>query len=145
MNSNIIIYALWFMALTLNFSCSCSQTLNINTSMQKNNSDTVGIEISFARFNRLIQEYLIKLKDNQELTENDHIVLIRLVNTIDIYNFQNDESKELIELYYPKIFELAIIKLETQSWKGGSQYSQKHDIFIGGKPHSNSQYYITDK
>jgi len=110
----------------------------------KQHINLIGIEISRSQFDSLVILYLDKIEKEKKLSIKQQIDLVRLVNTIDQYNLSGD-NKKLLDLYYQNIFENSLKELEAKPWKGGCQYSEKYDLFIGGKPHQNSLYKIVEK
>lgn len=139
MKMKIIIY---IVLITNALSC-CGQNKSIKT-ITKLEVDTIGINISRAEFNSIITANLQRLENEIQLSIENSIELVRAVNTIDYYSMKDVDSKKLIEIFYNKYFEEVIKKIEAKDWKGGCQYSIKYNIFIGGKPHDNSQYLITN-
>lgn len=133
-----------YLLLILNFSSCCGQN-RITQNMNEVENDSIKISISKADFNNLIDTNLSQMEKGNQLTITDYIELVRVVNSIDHYSIKESKAKELVQLFYKDYFEKAIKILETKDWKGGCQYSKKYNIFIGGKAHYNSQYYIEDQ
>jgi len=137
-----IFFILFFIA--LGYTASCSSINKKTTIKMEHHINSVGIEISKSKFDSLVVRYLGKIEKEIKLSIKEQITLVRLVNTIDHYNLSGD-NKKLLDLFYQNIFANTLKELEADPWKGGCQYSQKYDLFIGGKPHQNSQYRIIEK
>jgi hypothetical protein len=106
------------------------------------NMDTIGIEIKRQSFDSLILVYSTKIKEGNISSIDEHIIVIRIINTLNQSSYFDSTYKELINLYYINIFDKSVFLLQATPWKGGCYYSNKYDIFIGGKRHQNSKYLV---
>ena len=108
-------------------------------------NQNIGIEISKQNFDTMFQKYLYKMENGSLFEIEDYLTIIRLNNTIEKGNLTYPKAKEYNELFTNKYLIKAVEILDASLWKGGAFYSIKYGLFIGGKPHQNSQYYIKDE
>lgn len=143
MNSSIFVLILLGVIILIT-SCTILKNKNQEEMNQNNN---IGLPISKVDFDQYVQTYLNKLNDsNDSLSIDDYIILTRIWNTIEINNL-NDENKlynEIVEKYYPKIFEEATKLMKAKLSKGMAMYSEEYDLWFGGRPHGNSQFKIKE-
>ena len=52
--------------------------------------------------------------------------------------------EEYVELFQSHYMSGAVSSLEASLTKGMAWYSQEHDVYIGGKPHENSQFKLDE-
>ena len=99
--------------------------------------------ISLKEFNNLEQEALKLLgKQEDEISEIECINVVKIINTIELNDLNDDLSFSFKNKFYPYFFQLCIKKLNAMEYKGGYYYSESYDIFIGGPPNENSMYRI---
>ena len=112
-------------------------------SSNMNVSKSVGIPISQTKFDSLI-DISIKLLEtsSNNITREEFLIMIRLFNTIDVFNLTGNRYKKFRNLFFPNYVDRASKSINAKLWKGMSYYSKEYDIYIGGRPHSNSQYII---
>lgn len=127
----------------MNSNIMCAQIIN-NKCADVNKNDTVGINISIKEFNEIVQSLVNKSKDIKFFRDTIfYINSVRVANTITKNNLEN-KYPDFIREYRKSIFKEALFFLEASFYKGGAFYCQKYDLFMGGKPHENSQYKIID-
>jgi len=122
---------------------SCSSQINTNN-IEMQSSDTLGKNITKVEFNALVSKYTKAVTEKKAFDSSDYVAIVRLINTIE-KNDLFEEHKAFRELFYPKLLNEAVKVLKATFWKGGCFYSADYDLFIGGKPHQNSQYRIIEK
>lgn len=86
-----------------------------------------------------------KDSNNLPLEITDYFVLIKLINTLNIYERSNSycNFKSLRSLYsicYNKFK----IQMQFGPGEAGGEYSQKYNIWIGGYPRASSMFKIID-
>lgn len=108
-----------------------------------NNQDSIGIQITAIEFNLLVIDKCQKIRTGNILTLDDKMSIIRIVNTI-AENNNSDSCYLDVRDFYVRNFELLVSDFEADLSKGGAYYSKKYNLYMGGKPHANSQYYITN-
>ncbi len=106
----------------------------------------IGIPIETQAFLKLVANFTEKMTNKEELTVDDHLTSVRILNTIQANKLsdKDDRYEKYIELYRLEYMQQSVSKLEATLTKGMSWYSKKHDIYIGGKPHKNSQFGLED-
>lgn len=106
----------------------------------------IGIPMHMDRFRTLVSDYLQRMDANEDMDVEVYITLTRIWNTI-LFNGLGQED-ELFNRYstisYPKYMERISISLGAHPTKGMALYSQEYDLYIGGTPHSNSQYKLDE-
>ena len=132
------IKAIHLILFIINCSLALGETKSYDLEKVKQNDS---LEITKSKFDSLIVNSTSLINDSKELTIDNYIEIVRLVNTIEKNNLF-DDYKEFRDLYYLKVFKKAVHVLEASIWKGGCFYSEKYDIFIGGKTQRNSQFTI---
>ena len=81
------------------------------------------------------------------MTAEDYVTLIRLWNTIDLRRLSQQDSlyHDFAKAFYPAYAERIVKHLHAIPSKGMALYSKEYDIYLGGKPHANSQYRLEGK
>lgn len=106
-------------------------------------TDAVGIPLERRRLRELTSEYLRRLSaDDESLTAEDYLTMIRLWNTIEFGHLSGDDPlfRQFAAAFFPSHVARATELLALTPTKGMALHSAKHDIFLGGQPHANSQY-----
>jgi len=105
----------------------------------------IGIPLDSETFHALVVRYLDKIRSGDELDVEDIVTMTRLWNTMawsgidktdEIYSDYNRE-------FFPDYVRKASTMLGALPSKGMALYAKEYDLFIGGKPHANSQYRLT--
>lgn len=118
------------------FSC-CLLTAQANAQKKCNKQ-----MISIKQFDSLVQKYINTISIDK-IDTTMAFELARIYNTIEWENMSNEECKTFIAIYNKQYYYDVISLLEAKRWKGGSYYSKKFNITIGGVPQENSRYFIT--
>lgn len=115
-----------------------------NKSSNMNNEIEIGIEILKQNFNNKVDTYINIMSSEDTITLQDYINMVRVYNTLEMRNLVSQQKTymEFMKLFTTKYLELAAKKLESTLTKGMCYYSQKYNLYIGGKPHENSMYKI---
>jgi len=102
----------------------------------------IGILMKYDAFNTLVEKYLSRMREGEDFDSDEHLELVRIWNTIESNQLSEVDKlfQEYSERYVSKYLQISATKLDATVTKGMCFYSQKHDVFIGGKPHQNSQY-----
>ena len=102
----------------------------------------IGIPITRAELGRAVTDYLDRMKRDAALNTEDYVAMVRLWNTIEFCHLaiQDDLYRRYQETFFPTFVESASKALNAKPTKGMALYSREHDLFLGGKPHRNSQY-----
>ena len=102
----------------------------------------IGHPIEDAKFMGLVKKLMYKMtiRNNLELTE--YIEMVMVYNTIEANKLfsKNQRFKEYAKLFQSQYLSEIISKLDARLTKGMAWYSQKHNLYIGGQPHQNSQF-----
>ena len=116
-----------------------------NSEDAKSQSDqrNLGIKISKVEFEEYINEYT-KVDSVYIFELDDYIRMVRMVNTISKKMIVCDLCYSFNQIFYEKYADYIIIKLNLILHKGGALYSREHNLFLGGKPHENSQFFVSD-
>lgn len=106
----------------------------------------IGIPIETQAFLDSVAKYTEKMTSKAGLGAEEHVTLVRLLNTIQSNKLENKQEKfkKFTELYRLEYMSQSISTLEATLTKGMAWYSKAHDIYIGGKPHQNSQFKLDD-
>jgi len=106
-------------------------------------SDSIGIPISKRSFDSLVVKSTLLLERKAKaIDRNDYIIMIRLYNTITVLHLSNKKYTQFINLFVPDNLGKAAKEINATISKGMSYYSKELDLYIGGKPHHNSQFDI---
>jgi hypothetical protein len=108
---------------------------------------SVGIPIERERLNTLADDYLRRMDTERDsLTVDDYVTMVRLFNTIELGRLRREDP--LLDRYatafFPGHVATAAGVLGLTPTKGMALYSAGHDLYLGGPPHTNSRYSITD-
>jgi outer membrane receptor for monomeric catechols len=105
----------------------------------------IGIPVSKKQFDSTISNAVITMREKYNGNANDMIKIARLYNTLE-FDHMIDETKtnkEFIHLFDSKRYDILFIKkLDATERIGGSYYSKKYQIYLGGLPDNNSKYRI---
>lgn len=120
--------------------------------MNQNDRPTVpgaldtGLPINRADFRALVVDYLNRMESGTELSIDDYITMTRLWNTIEFARLGSEDSlfREYSAAFFPAFVERVSESLHALPTKGMALYSKEHDIYLGGKPHAQSQYRLED-
>lgn len=101
---------------------------------------SLGIKVSRVEFDSIFNSSLMKLQDSVDLTADDYVVLVRLLNSAPFVDIERERWK-LFAPYADAIVDAAIDVLEIRESGGGrGSYSKKYDLQLGGAfayPHSS--------
>ena len=102
----------------------------------------LGIPITQAELRRAVTDYLDRMTKDAALTTDDYVTMVRLWNTIEFCRLAGEDElyRRYRETFFPGFVERASKALNALPTKGMALYSREHDLFLGGKPHANSQY-----
>jgi hypothetical protein len=112
----------------------------------------IGIPIGIAAFRASTQDYLDRIRHSahrkhdvvkqDDFDQDDYIAMLRLWNTIDLSDLAKTDEvyRDYASAFFPGMVERATHALNAVPTKGMALYSKQHDVYIGGKPHGNSQY-----
>jgi hypothetical protein len=102
----------------------------------------VGIPIRAESFRALVADYLSRMDSGAEMTTEDYIKMTRLWNTIELGRLgsENPLFHRYSTTFFPAYVERISRSIGANPTKGMALYSKEHDLYIGGKPHPNSQY-----
>ncbi len=112
----------------------------------------IGIPIGLEAFRASTQDYLDRIRHSahrkqdelkqDDFTHDDYVAMVRLWNTIDLGNMAKIDAvyRDYASAFFPGMVERATHALNALPTKGMALYSKQHDLYIGGKPHANSQY-----
>jgi len=108
------------------------------------NSNNIGIPILKRSFDSLVGKSVSLLEGKTEtIDRDDFITMIRLYNTITVLHLSDKKYTQFINLFVPDNLGKAAKVINATISKGMSYYSKEFDLYIGGKPHHNSQFCIT--
>ncbi len=84
------------------------------------------------------------MENGAQLTTEDYLAMVRIWNTIEFCRLtgEDDLYRRYSQTFFPGFVEWASQSLHAQPTKGMALYSREHDVFLGGKPHANSQYQL---
>lgn len=102
----------------------------------------VGPPIKDVELEKLIKEFIEKMKTISDFESADYLTMVRIYNTIQSNKLSEKQQmcKEFAELFQSQYVSKAISSLEASLTKGMAWYSQKYNVYIGGRPHENSQF-----
>ena len=105
-------------------------------------ANEIGIPITRAELGRAVTAYQDRMTNDAALTTEDYATMVRLWNTIEFCRLAGEDEiyRRYRETFFPAFVERASKALNAQPTKGMALYSREHDLFLGGKPHGNSQY-----
>ena len=106
----------------------------------------IGIPIERSRMRAMTERYLERMLRDDAFADDDYVAMVRLWNTIDLYALVDADElyRRYADAFFPGTVERASNALDALPTKGMALYSSAHDLYIGGKPHANSQYLPTD-
>lgn len=108
--------------------------------------EPMGIPIDAETFRSLVAEYLDRLEPQGDATldAEDYVTMIRLWNTIELHALGDRDPlfARYAAAFFPDAVQRATELLGATPTKGMALRSKEHDVYIGGKPHPNSQYLI---
>ena len=106
----------------------------------------IGIQIERSRMRAMTERYLERMLRDNAFADDDYVAMVRLWNTIDLYALADADElyRRYADAFFPGTVERASNALDALPTKGMALYSSAHDLYIGGKPHANSQYLPTD-
>jgi hypothetical protein len=102
----------------------------------------VGIPIRAELFRALVADYLSRMDLGSEMTTGDYVKMVRLWNTIELGRLgsANPLFHRYSAAFFPAYVERISKSINAKPTKGMALYSKEYDIYLGGKPHPNSQY-----
>jgi hypothetical protein len=111
----------------------------------------IGIPIGTHAFKKLVDRYQtvidndLKRKSSDsdpEPTVDDYVSMVRIWNTIVFMRMGTNEPAlaHFASSFLPAYAERISRALGALPTKGMALYSKQYDLYIGGKPHANSQY-----
>ena len=110
--------------------------------------DSVGIAVTKKYFDSIFNYYnsYIKVSEKSEITTKEYIEIMRIYNTIGF--IKDYKANNLYFNYQNRVYDNllldAVEKLCANESIGGSFYSIKHKLYIGGLRDSNSMYRIIE-
>ncbi len=116
------------------------------TSKIANAPPRIGIPIERARMRAMAATYLDRILRGDAFEGDDYVAMVRLWNTIDLYALADADAlyRRYADAFFPGTVERASQALNALPTKGMALYSSAHDVYIGGKPHANSQFLPMD-
>ena len=109
--------------------------------------DSTGIQIGYMEFKCLAKYQLSMFDENKPTLVEDAIIQVRLSNTLELDHSLRQDS--ICGAFYVKFLKSklnnSVELLEAKISRGYSFYSPKYDVYIGGHPHKNSQYFVTGR
>ena len=108
--------------------------------------EATGIPIARDEFRTLVDGYMARLEaDDGSLGAEDYVTMIRLWNTIEFGRMRGEDPlfDRFAAAFFPAQVGRANDILGATPSKGMALYSREHDVYLGGRPHANSQYRIT--
>lgn len=134
-------YKCFLLTLLINF--LVFESCNGQNHQQMKTSGNIGIPISKKSFDSLVVHSTSTLESKKEnISTDDFITMIRLYNTITVLHLTDKKSAKFINLFTPGYLGKAAKAINATISKGMSYYSKELDLYIGGKPHHNSQFNI---
>jgi hypothetical protein len=111
----------------------------------------IGISIGARAFNTMVDRYQAIIDGDRNLhdghsgsgpTEEDYVAMVRIWNTIVFSRMGTSDTKlaRFVSSLLPAHADRISHALGAKPTKGMALYSKQHDLYIGGKPHANSQY-----
>jgi len=87
------------------------------------------------------------MESGDVFTIEDSLTMIRLWNTIDVCRLGPTDKlyQRYSDKFFPGYVEPLSKNLHALPTKGMALYSKDYDIYIGGRPHANSQYLLKIK
>lgn len=106
----------------------------------------IGIPIERSCMRAMAERYLERMLRDDAFADDDYVAMVRLWNTIDLYALADADAlyRRYADAFFPGTVERASNALDALPTKGMALYSSAYDLYIGGKPHANSQYLPTD-
>lgn len=105
--------------------------------------ENIGIPISKKSFDSSVTRCISLLKRENNINKDDFVTMIRLFNTIEILHSSDLTYVKFRDLFFPNYIPKASKAINATLSKGMCYYSKEFNIYIGGKPHQNSQFFIT--
>lgn len=109
--------------------------------------EPIGIPIGRERLRTLADDYRGRIEAADEsLTAGDYVTMIRLWNTIESGRLREQDAAfdRYAAAFFPRQVQRATDVLGLTPTKGMALYSREHDVYLGGRPHANSQYRVDD-
>jgi hypothetical protein len=105
--------------------------------------DSVGISISKKNFDSLVATCtpLLELKTDT-IAKADFITMIRLYNTITFRHLPDKKYRQFKALFFSADLAKEEKAIGAKLSSGMCLYSKELDLYIGGRPHQNSQFKI---
>jgi hypothetical protein len=106
----------------------------------------IGSPIDAAEFRRLVEQHLARMEAGSDMSTDDYVIMTRLFNTIAFGQLvQRDEIfRRYHAAFFPRYVAPIQQALDATPTKGMALYAKDHDLYLGGKPHANSMYRITE-
>lgn len=108
--------------------------------------EAIGIPIERDEFRALVDGYAQRLEaDDGSLGPEDYVTMIRLWNTIEFGRLRQEDPLfgRFAAAFFPATVQRATEVLGATPTKGMALYARAHDVYLGGRPHANSQYRVT--
>lgn len=108
--------------------------------------EAIGIPIGRDEFRALVDGYAQRLEaDDDSLGAEDYVTMTRLWNTIEFGRMRQGDPRfeRFAAAFFPTHVQRANELLGATPTKGMALYSREHDVYLGGRPHANSQYRLT--
>lgn len=108
--------------------------------------EEIGIPIGRDEFRALVDGYAQRLEaDDDSLGAEDYVTMIRLWNTIEFGRLRQEDPlfDRFAAAFFPAQVQRATDVLGATPSKGMALYSREHDVYLGGRPHANSRYRLT--
>lgn len=127
---------------TLSISSGFGQVMPKEQAKKMSFETNVGIPIDGDEFERRVLDLVTRMADKAQFEVNDQITLVRIWNTLQANKISDRSSalKRYTELFRARYLNDLVTKLHMTLTKGMAWYSEKYDLYLGGKPHPNSQY-----
>lgn len=104
------------------------------------------IKMSRAALRSRTEAYLADMKRAKDFSPLENVDMVRIWNTIESKHLAPTDEifRDYAKLYVAEFLAESARKLEATVSKGMCFYSKKYDLYIGGKPHWNSEYTLED-
>jgi hypothetical protein len=107
--------------------------------------DTLGIEITANQYDSMVQNSLVKFRShNSAKSIDDYLTLVKICNTIAFDDLETKDKLELFSLFRVNLDTIVKVTDAILS-NGGSFYSEKYSILIGGYRTKNNFYRIENQ
>lgn len=118
--------------------------ISVNNLLSAQIKDSIGVRIEEREFRCLVIYQLTKLNQDT-ISIDDAVIIARLFNTVS-FDKELRLSNSLYGDFYEKIVEtnLKVFSnlFDPKANRGIPYYSEKYNIYLGGRPRNDSQYFI---